>query len=133
MRRGSSRCCFRLPSIVDAEGRLSTETPRHREDWCKSCSQQVPIVILRRNGLRTGIFSVQGVAFPAAICAPVVRQWVDPSNRRPLICSREHLGICGTYEEKQIGGEQFTFSGVLKRAKTMYLLLRAVRTIHSRS
>jgi len=38
--------------------------------------------------------------------------------------SREHLGICGTYEEKQIGGERFNFFQECSKAKTCTLLLR---------
>ena len=38
--------------------------------------------------------------------------------------SREHLGTCGTFEEKQIGGERFNIFERCPKAKTCTLLLR---------
>lgn len=37
---------------------------------------------------------------------------------------REHLGTCGTYEERQIGGERFNIFEGCSKAKTCTLLLR---------
>ncbi|KAJ7837428.1 chaperonin Cpn60/TCP-1 family [Mycena olivaceomarginata] len=60
----------------------------------------------------------------AGICAESFRPPAARSSPHAQDIAREHLGTCGTFEEKQIGGERYNLFEDCPKSKTCTLVLR---------
>ncbi|KAH9949378.1 chaperonin Cpn60/TCP-1 family [Amylocystis lapponica] len=93
-------------AIVDAEWELSTASGGAREDWRKVILSKLPI-----GDLATQWFADRDIFCAGRVAAADLQRVVQAvGGSIQSTCSdirREHLGTCGRFEERQIGGERY--------------------------
>jgi T-complex protein 1 subunit eta len=111
-------------SIVDAEW----EIIYRKLDALEKTGAKIVLSKLPIGDLATQWFADRDIFCAGRVPAADLRRVVEAvGGSIQSTCSdiqREHLGTCGTFEEKQIGGERYNFFRECPKAKTCTLLLR---------